>query len=366
MLLRFLIIFTTLYKLALSDDLACYFIIHSDGYNCHVENSFAKNMEITSVNGTHRRTKTNSMVDVIFIPSASPTEYLPRNSCDYFNNLIEYECFGVNLLEITRENFKGCTKLNLLLIQNAKFSTISSNVLSDLPNLTLLEIGKTKLSFLPANIFENNQKLIKVDLKENQLAVINAIFPPTVASLLLLKNDCISKNFTRVEREIYEKCSNESEILGKVAPEEKPGNEKILGMIQALELTIDVNKQQIEILKNASQKVQNISTNNAQKLKSIEEVVSQKFYSQQLVANAKNDANELTIDKLERLDGKIGELKRENEKHQKRIHWNEVLQYVSGTLVVASLSFFILAIVLLRIALVRSNPIKDYKMNFSM
>lgn len=345
---QFLIIFAIFYKIAFADDLACYFIIHSDGYNCHVENSFGRDTEITSVNGTHRRTKSNSMVDVIFFPSSAVTEYLPRKSCEYFNNLIEYECFGVNLIEIFRENFMGCENLNLLLIQNAKFSTLPSDVFMDLPNLTMLEIGKTKLSYLPEHIFENNQKLIKIDLKENQLAVINAIFPSTVASILLLKNDCISKNFTLAENEIYEKCSNTSVKISNFVSDSL-GSEKILGLIQALELSVDANKQQIEILKNSSQNIQRISVENIHKLNSIQEAISQTMQSQKLVAVTENNVNELTIDKLERLDAKIGELKRENENHQKRFQWNETLQYVSGTLVILSFSFFVLAIIMMKL-----------------
>lgn len=343
----FLIIFSMFYKVAFADDLACYFIIHSDGYNCHVENTFGKTTEITSVNGTHRRTKSNSMVDVLFIPSASTTEYLPRNICDYFFNLVEYECFGVSLLEISRNNFMACDKLNLLMIQNAKFSTIPSDVFKDLPNLSILEIGKTKLQYLPENIFENNLRLVKIDLKENHLSVINAIFPPTVGSLLLLKNDCISKNFTRPSSEIYEKCSNESSIIGNIT-EEKQGKEKILGMIQVLKLTIDVNKQRIEELKNSSQKIQQITLDNTKKLNNIIVSMSETMNSQKLVAVTENNVNELTSDKLERLNAKVSELKRENENHQKRIHWNETLQYVSGTLVLACFSIFVLAAIALK------------------
>lgn len=347
---QFLIIFAIFYKIAFADELVCYFIIHSDGYNCHVENSFKRDTEITSVNGTHRRTKSNSLVDVLFFPSSSATEYLPRKVCEYFYNLIEYESFGVNLIEIFRENFSGCENLNLLLIQNSKFSTLPSDVFMDLPSLTVLEIGKTKLSYLPEHIFENNQKLIKIDLKENQLTIINAIFPSTVASILLLKNDCISKNFTRVEKEIYDKCSNIS-IKVSNALYENPGDEKIHGMIQALKLSVDANSQQIEILKNSSQNIQKLSIENIQKLQSIQQALDQgqTMHSEKLVVNRENDVNEVTIDKLERLNLKIRELKQENENHQKQFEWNETLQYVSGTLVLLCLTFLILAIIMMKL-----------------
>lgn len=340
----FLIIFALFSKVALAEDLACYFIIHSDGYNCHVENSFDRDTEITSINGTHRKSKTDSMVDVIFIPSASPTQYLPRKICEYFNNLIEYECFSANLKEIFRENFIECENLNLLLIQNAKFTSLSSDVFKDLPNLTMLEIGKTKLNFIPENIFENNQKLIKIDLRENQLAIINAIFPPSVSIIYLLKNDCISKNFTEPENEIYEKCSNLSMKMLNI-PESQENN-KILGIIQALELSVDANKQQIEILKNSSEKVKKISSENSKILDSLQDGISQTIQSQQLVAISSNNVNDLTLDKL---NAKVGELKRENEKNQKRFKWNEILQYVSIILGLLSVSFFTFVIIMMKI-----------------
>lgn len=345
--MKILVILAIFVKVALSADLACYFIVHSDGYNCHVENVFAKSNELTSVNGTHRNTKTNSMVDVLFIPSASKTEYLPQRSCEYFNNLVEYECFGVNLMEIFRENFKACDNLNLLLIQNAKFSTIPEDVFMDLQSMTVLEIGKTRLSFLPEKIFQNNQKLMKIDLKENHLMVINAVFPPTVFSIFLLKNDCINKNFSRPSNEIYQKCSNESSLI-KIISDENTEKDRVLSMIKALELSIDVNRQQIEELKVSSQNIQRISIENVQKVTSIQKTMSQTMQAQKLVAVSRNDDDDLSSDKLERIDVKISELKRENENHQKRFRQNEILQYVSGTLILVCLSIFVLLIITLK------------------
>lgn len=386
-----LLLFAIFLKIALADDLVCYYIVHSDGYNCHMENTFMKLAEITTVNGTHRRTKTNSLVDVVFVPSSSETEYLPLGACKFFNNLIEYESYGVNVMEISREVFTGCEKLNLLLIQNAKFSTIPENTFEDVPNLTILEIGKTKLSYLPQSIFANNQMLIKIDLKENQLAVINSIIPPTVTSLLLLKNDCISKNFTRFTREVYEKCSNES-IAFNDTPEANVSDDKVLSLIRVLELSIDVNKQAINDLQNQPKvanklneiqrnldNVRKVTSENSEKLSSIQDkiklqdvmAIDQKIkvdsanqeirklknnvQSVSFSALTSNSSVEMQSDKVGRLEASIMELKRENASHEKRFEWNEVLQYVSGILVLISVTLFILAIISMKINRRASN-----------
>lgn len=394
------LIFAIFLKIVLSDDLVCYYIVHSDGYNCHMENTFTKNAEITTVNGTHRRTKSNSLVDVVFIPSSSETEYLPLGACNFFNNLIEYESYGVNVLEISREVFTGCEKLNLLLILNAKFSTIPEDSFEDLPNLTILEIGKTKLSYLPQLIFANNQMLIKIDLKENQLAVINSIIPPTVTSLLLLKNDCISKNFTRFSHEIYEKCSNESKLVANIPETNRNmSDENVLSLIRVLELSIDVNKQAINKIQNQPKitnnlseiqsnldKMQNISFTNSEKLNSIQEKIKQQdlmaieqkikvdsvyqeirklknnVQSVSFSALISNNSVEVQSDKVERLEASISDLKRENASHEKRFEWNEILQYVSGILVLISVTFFILAIVSMKFNRRHSNGLlmEDY------
>jgi Leucine-rich repeat (LRR) protein len=154
-----------------SKEIKCHFMQHSDGYNCHMESELQEPTEATSINGSHRDNKDNSLVEVVFVSSSVFTSYLPSHLCNFFQNLYEYESYADKLLEISRSVFTNCTNLNLLMIKRAKFSEIPDDALLDLPNLTILEIVNTRLSYLQENLFANNQKLLTVDLSSNQLKV---------------------------------------------------------------------------------------------------------------------------------------------------------------------------------------------------
>ena len=188
-----------------SDDLSCYFMTHSDGYNCHMRGNFERNTTITSINGVHNKLKNDSHVEVLFMERTSLSKYLPFGICAYFDNLIELECFGSQVMEITREVFNGCSKLNSMTIQNSKFTSLPTDVFYDLNSLRTLEISSTKLSVLQSGLFDKTQNLLKLDLQKNELAIINVIFPQSVVRIDLRNNLCIDSNFSRPANIIYQK-----------------------------------------------------------------------------------------------------------------------------------------------------------------
>jgi uncharacterized membrane protein len=198
-------------KFSHCSDLQCSFMSHSDGYNCHMKSMFENDSEVSVIRGQHVDNKNDSSVAVLFIESSSLTEYLPQKVCKFFPNMIEYECFGRDVVEVTRANF-DCGNLQLLMIHYAKFTTIPADVFYDVPEIKDIQICYTSLQSLPMKLFDNNQKLTNIDLRNNQLARIDASFPASVRVVNLLANICVDKNFTRVTSEIYEKCANQSAI----------------------------------------------------------------------------------------------------------------------------------------------------------
>ncbi|XP_070495203.1 uncharacterized protein MCAP_0864-like [Chironomus tepperi] len=229
-----------------SDDLSCYFMTHSDGYNCHVRGRFEQNTTITSINGVHNKLKNDSDVEVLFMERTSLSKYLPFGVCTFFDSLTELECFGSQLIELTREVFVGCSKLDLVMIQNSKFTSLPTDVFYDLATLRTLEISSTKLSVLQAGLFEKNQNLLKLELQNNQLAIINVEFPPSVIQIDLTNNLCIDSNFTKPADEIYRKCSNESVKIIDLTTEDL----SIRSLIDKLNASVISNELEIKKLIN--------------------------------------------------------------------------------------------------------------------
>ena len=355
-----LIYFTNLIR---SEDLSCYFMTHSDGYNCHMRGSFERNTTITSINGVHSKLKNDSDVEVLFIERTSLTKYLPFEICAYFDNLIEFECYGSQIIEITREVFNGCNKLDSAMIQNSKFTSLPTDVFYDLNFLRILQITSTKLSILQPGLFERNQNLLKLDLQSNQIAIINVIFPPSVVQIDLRKNLCIDSNFSRPANIIYKQCSNES--ITVIDPTTEDPSMRII--IDKLNASIILNELEIQKLMNLTLKNNDILLRLNESQFSSENIQNSSLKEQQAV-NDKVDSelkkiNQDLVDAISEFENKysfsesgrntsvdnigreLNELRTENER---RFSWNETLIYMMIIFVVVSILLFIITLISLK------------------
>ncbi|KAL7039713.1 hypothetical protein ACKWTF_000079 [Chironomus riparius] len=348
-----LIIFWCLH-LVRSDDLSCYFMTHSDGYNCHMRGNFEHNTTITSINGVHNKLKNDSHVEVLFIERTSLTKYLPFGICAYFDNLMELECFGSQVFELTREVFNGCTKLDSMTIQNSKFTSLPTDVFNDLNILRTLEISSTKLSVLQSGLFDKTQNLLKLDLQKNQLAIINVIFPTSVIRIDLKNNLCIDSNFTRPANIIYQKCSNES--IAIVDPTTEDPSVRIL--IDKLNASIISNELEIKKLMNFTLK-NNDNYNNGILMRlnksqfSLENIQNSSLIEQQAVNDKVDKSGRNT--KVDNIERDLNKLSMENER---RFSWNETLIYMMIILVIVSILLFMITLITVRRA--NQNNINNF------
>lgn len=346
-----------------SDDLSCYFMTHSDGYNCHMRGSFEQNTTVTSINGIHNKLKNDSDVEVLFIERTSLTKYLPFGICAYFDNLIELECFGSQVLEITREVFFRCTKLESMMIQNSKFKSLPTDVFNDLTILRTLQISSTKLCVLQSGLFEKTQNLLKLDLQSNQIAIINVIFPPTVVHIDLSNNLCIDSNFTRPSNVIYQKCSNES--IAIIDPITEDPTIRI--WIDRLNASIISNELETKKFMNLTLKNYDILIK-LNESKFTLEGIQNSYLKEQQAVNDKVDSElkKINLDfvdatnefenkysfsesgrntKVDNIGRELNELKIGNER---RFLWNETLIYMMIILVVVSILLFLITLITVR------------------
>lgn len=355
-----LLCFTNLIR---SDDLSCYFMTHSDGYNCHMRGSFERNTTVTSINGVHNKLKNDSDVEVLFIERTSLTKYLPFGICAYFNNLIELECFGSQVLEITRDVFNECTKLDSIMIQNSKFTSVPTDVFYDLYILRTLQISSTKLSVLQSRLFEKNQNLLKLDLQNNQIAIINVIFPPSVVQIDLRNNLCIDSNFTRPTNIIYQKCSNESIAIIDLTTEDPI----VRILIDKLNASIMSNEQETKKLINLTLRNNDILIKLNESKTTLEEIQNSSLKEQQavndMVESELKKVNLAFVDatkefeakysflesgrntKVDNIGRELNELKIENER---RFLWNETMIYVMVIFVIISIVLFMITLITVR------------------
>ncbi|KAG5674609.1 hypothetical protein PVAND_004563 [Polypedilum vanderplanki] len=346
-------------KFSNSYELRCMFLKHHDGYNCHVSGEFTNQNEVTIIKGQHMESMSNSDVEVLFLESSSPTQYLPRNACGKFINLIEYECFGKSIIEISRENFDNCGNLNIIMINYAKFKTIPFDVFYGAPKLKDIQIAFTALESLPLKLFDNSPKLTHIDLKNNRLMRIDAMFPLSTEALNLIGNVCIDKNFSRPVDVIYEKCSNFSTTES----------------VKNLQFSFNITKQEVNDLKemigkinltifNELLKINNKINDNdfmtkpnesSMKIKNIENKLKEQQELNEQFANDLRKINEIKseIPDMKKLQnnplfkGPERSAQEDNfqSKFQKRMEKNEMIQFI--LVMVVSLMFVLVVIMLI-------------------
>lgn len=143
-------------------------------YQCKVKNdpniTSPENVLVTSINGTHKRGKSNDDVLGFWIHNKT-VNFFPRGIEKFFKNL------------------------QLIAIQSSRLKTISSTDLQPFPNLLNLDLGANEIYSLSEEVFKFNTKVRALYLHTNQ---ITEVYPEVFDNLkqliyLYLKpNKCIN------------------------------------------------------------------------------------------------------------------------------------------------------------------------------
>ena len=195
-----------------SNELICNFILHIDGYNCEISNSFKD--KITSVKGRHFPNKNNTDIEVLFAPLRSNLSNFPSDACVIFENLLKFDINGPYVTELSRSIFHGCKKVQQVNVMHTKIQEFEENLFYDLVTLEILTIGENSLEHLQRDLLKNNRNLKTLDLSYNRITSISTIIPSSVNIVKLFNNPCADRTFQpRDFNKIHEQCPDENKRL---------------------------------------------------------------------------------------------------------------------------------------------------------
>lgn len=168
------------------------------------------NLEVSKITGYHHYRRNNNYVEKLEYNHHKWSTYLPNGFGIIFPNLLEFEVRETPLKGLKRSNFAGMTKLVVLCIDDARLTSIPSDVFVDVEKLEDLSIVKSFLTTLPSNMLLPLKKLRSFDAKHNKLTELSGdLFRgnPSIEYINLIGNnfDGIGVDFTQLNRvsEIY-------------------------------------------------------------------------------------------------------------------------------------------------------------------
>ena len=203
-----------------AEELKCkYFGIYLN-YMCEMSNVFNETQEITSVSGEHVNGKGIPDVKAFYIKRESLTKFVPTKVCSFLYNVNIMNINGYSLVEIKKDIFAGCPKLNHISIENIDLKELDEDLLTEAPSIEKFSLSYTKVEVLKKNFFKNNQKLKWVVLRTNNFKIIETEFPATITYLSITNNLCVNGHYTSsmiddmtlstFAQKVYDKCSNKA------------------------------------------------------------------------------------------------------------------------------------------------------------
>ncbi|KAL7014878.1 hypothetical protein ACKWTF_016167 [Chironomus riparius] len=201
-----------------AEKLKCkYFGIYQN-YMCEMSNVFNSTKEITSVAGEHINGKGIPDVKAFYVKRESLTKYVPTKVCSSLYNINIMNINGYFLVEINKNIFFGCPKLNHISIENIDLKELDEDLLAEAPSIEKFSLSYTKVEVLKKNFFKNNQKLKWVVMRTNNFKIIETEFPPTITYLSITNNLCVNGHYISImtdamtlsafAQKVYDKCSN--------------------------------------------------------------------------------------------------------------------------------------------------------------
>ncbi|KAJ6635546.1 Platelet glycoprotein V [Pseudolycoriella hygida] len=143
-------------------------------YTCQFEELEIRNEhnEVTSITGTHAANYQNDNVESIEF-SKGIMYALPVELGKFFRNVIALVILSpLGLKYIWRSNFENLENLKYLALCNNDIEMLNDDCLWDLPNLEKFYFDNNKLREIPERFFDENRKLVSLDMSYNQLAAL--------------------------------------------------------------------------------------------------------------------------------------------------------------------------------------------------
>ena len=217
---KVLIFFLLLTRSSFAEELKCVYFGIFQNYMCEMSNVFNETQEITSVSGEHAYGKGVSDVNAFYVKRESLTKYIPTKVCNFLVNLKIMNINGYALVNLKKQVFAGCQKLEQISLENIDFKELDEDLLSEAPAIERFLLAYSKVEVLKKNFFKNNQKLTLVALRSNNLKIIETEFPSTITHLSVTNNLCVNGAYSEditlnltlstFTQKIYDKCSNKT------------------------------------------------------------------------------------------------------------------------------------------------------------
>lgn len=136
-------------------------------YECLLSVNNPNGIEFDQIDGNHLPEMSNDDVEIVYAYSGN-TKNFPSVICRQFPNVFQLVLIGLNIEEITTNDFTDCN------------------------NLVEIYFNSNKLVKVPANTFASSPKLAHVDLSNNQLVELSEnSFTGTALELIVLDSNKI-------------------------------------------------------------------------------------------------------------------------------------------------------------------------------
>lgn len=159
------------------------------------------NVKVFSVYGEHNSTKTNKDV-LVFSNQFTKTTHLPNGIGLVFPRLTRFFVVASKLKFITRRNFVGLTRLQILDLRFNEIENIPNDAFLDLFSLEVLTLSGNQLTSLPTNCFVTMLSLRYFDASDNQIESFDDEIFTQNENLheILLEHNKISRITTNLSR----------------------------------------------------------------------------------------------------------------------------------------------------------------------
>lgn len=150
-----------------------------------------ENSRFSEVSGRHVGKKSNSDVQGFLVKDQNELYAIPKNTSDFFPNLIHFDVKGSPVMNISRETFQGLQKLEEIILKNNLIASLPRDVFFDLDSLKVLIISGNKLTNFHYKTFDNNINLELLSLDNNK---INYFHEKLLANLMNLREISLQGN----------------------------------------------------------------------------------------------------------------------------------------------------------------------------
>jgi hypothetical protein len=122
--------------------------------------------EVLAVSGNHLYNfSSEHLTEIYFL--AFRFDNFPRNLMKFFPNLKAITMTFCGLRQISKHDFEGCDKLELLNLDNNYVQTLSADLFTNTPNIQMISLQSNCISFVHEWTFQYTKNLVYCNLKFN-------------------------------------------------------------------------------------------------------------------------------------------------------------------------------------------------------